>query len=112
VAKLCQQSGRSLEINPTDSFADEYQQHFANFDTSLAAAWVVNQIAGTDQFLSQTKPWTLAGDQQAAILTQAVERILLIAYHLRPFMPDTATAIEQHFSLEKIEALQPLFPRL
>ncbi len=111
VAKLCEKAevgGRS--IHP--QFEAEYEHLLQDFEIENAAKWIWQQIAEADGFLSEHKPWILSGEDQTIILTQAVNKIVSIAIHLQPFMPQTADKVLNHFSQEKITALQPLFPRL
>jgi methionyl-tRNA synthetase len=111
VAKLCEKA--ELKTNVTDQvFNLDYTQFFADFEIEKAAQWVATQIRETDQFLSEKKPWAQEGEEQKNTLIAAVHSILTIAYHLQPFMPETAEKILSHFSQPQITALSPLFPRL
>ncbi|HEX7017976.1 MAG TPA: methionine--tRNA ligase [Patescibacteria group bacterium] len=114
VAKLCEKADVTLEADQRSltNFAPEYSALLAAFELSDALSWAINQVSETDQYLSDTTPWKKTGAEQADILKTAVKKILLIAYHLQPFMPDTARKILGHFTAEKITALEPLFPRL
>jgi hypothetical protein len=38
--------------------------------------------------------------------------LVMISFHLQPFLPETTKRILTHFRQPKIEALTPLFPRL
>jgi methionyl-tRNA synthetase len=97
-------------------FSADYQQHFTRFETSEALSLVIDQVNQLDKYLSDTKPWTLKDEAQQAelteILTKAVTDVLIFAYHLLPFMPNTAQTIIEHFTALPITKLQPLFPRL
>ncbi len=111
VAKLCEKNsvaGEQTEL----AFNSEYTAAFSAFELHLAAEWLTTQITQADQYLSTEKPWEKTGAEQTAILQQAVQQIRVIAYHLQPFMPETAATILHHFSAQQITALQPLFPRL
>ena len=112
VAKLCEKAGVGSPKQVEFTFDLQYEKFFANFETELAVKWVAEQIAATDQFLSEQKPWSQPSEQQAKTLHEAVQRILHVAYHLQPFLPKTAKKILDHFTSAKITALQPLFPRL
>lgn len=111
VAKLCEKAGIPGSTT-TQHFDPAFDQLFADFEISEAANWLLTKVSATDQFLSETTPWKLTGEEQAAVLTTAVEHIATIAYHLQPFMPETAKTILKHFQASSITALQPLFPRL
>jgi methionyl-tRNA synthetase len=111
VAKLCEKSGVSGEPF-TPQFSEKFTQLMDNFEIDLAAKWVLDKIAFTDGFLSEQKPWSQTGQEQQKTLTTAISMILVIAWHLQPFLPETTKKIIDHFSAEKITALPPLFPRL
>lgn len=111
VAKLCEKSGLGSPA-VTQTFNPSYQTLFSQFELDSAAKSVVQQIADLDGYLSLQKPWTLAGEEQQQILIEAIKQIQKIAFHLQPFMPQTAQTILAHFSQPQIKALTPLFPRL
>jgi len=113
VAKLAEKTGISgLPNNQQNNFDPEFTNFLVDFALDKAIQWIVAEIAQTDEYLSQQKPWKQEGDEQKTTLTEAVKRIVKIAYHLQPFMPQTAQKILEHFTQEKISALAPLFARL
>jgi methionyl-tRNA synthetase len=111
VAKLCEKAGVGGRVLKPQ-FEAEYEHLLQDFELDTAAKWIWEQIANADGFLSAQQPWLLTGDEQSKVLVQAVNKILNIALHLQPFMPQTAEQILRHFQQERIMALQPLFPRL
>ncbi|PIY80778.1 MAG: methionine--tRNA ligase [Candidatus Pacebacteria bacterium CG_4_10_14_0_8_um_filter_42_14] len=111
VAKLCEKAGIG-EITPSTEFDHQFEIYLSDYDLSGAANWIQTQVMQLDGYLSEKKPWTLTGEEQTQVLGQAVQKILMISFHLQPFMPKTAEAILTHFSAEKITSLQPLFPRI
>lgn len=110
VAKLAEKAGIDVPL-AKQSFKPEFATFLDNFDISGALLWWQGQVAMTDQYLSDQKPWEKTGDEQKVILIEAVKVIQYLAYHLQPFMPTTAETILKNFD-GKISALQPLFPRL
>jgi methionyl-tRNA synthetase len=117
VAKMCEKSGLKGQNSQTNSktqskWLETYHNHMAQFEIKEAIDLIVTQISQTDQFLSQEKPWTKQGQEQAQILHQAVAQIVDIIQALAPFMPQLSTQIENHFTGEQITALKPLFPRI
>lgn len=111
VAKLCEKNG--LGGQPMASaFDPQFSDLMTRFELDLALKFIIKNVAELDGYLSQTQPWKLPAADQEPILTTAVARIQTIAYHLRPFMPQTAEIISTHFSQGKITAMTPLFPRL
>lgn len=113
VAKLCEKAGvGGGTTTDIPQFDVEYQTALDEFELSDALHLVSQKVASLDQFLSETTPWKKTGEEQTDILVVAVQRIIDIARHLQPFMPETAQKILTHFQTEKITALSPLFPRL
>lgn len=111
VAKLAEKAELENTAAPSPLNA-EYQRALTNFDLSEALAWVGNQVTATDHYLSETTPWKMTGPEQKTILQVAVDRIVIIATHLEPFMPETAQKVLRHFTQSQITALTPLFPRV
>jgi methionyl-tRNA synthetase len=111
VAKLCEKAGVAGISKPQQP-SEDFAQHFETFNISDAANWIIGLVAETDQYLSETTPWKLAGDEQKIVLQKAVQSIVLVAYHLQVIMPKTGKHILDHFTASKIVALTPLFPRL
>ncbi len=111
IAKLCEKAevaGRNVPAG----FRAEFTTLFNSYDLDRALQWLKQIAIEADQFLSEQQPWKQTGETQHATLLTAVDKILEIAYHLQPFMPQTALKILNHFSQPKIVASQPLFPRL
>lgn len=111
IAKMCEKNGSdfSVDVRP---LPQEYQTQLANFNISAAMEYVTQAVSSLDQFLSETTPWKKEGEEQTALLTQAVADVLTLAQMLFPIMPSTAVTIRSHFSAQKIASLVPLFPRL
>lgn len=84
---------------------DEYK-----FDAAMASIW--ERIKKADQYVSEKKVWTLAGEEKASAIEKLVGEIRQIAVDLEPFMPETAAKIAKQYAGEKIEKSTPLFPRL
>jgi methionyl-tRNA synthetase len=111
VAKLCEKA-RVHGAKSTIPFNPEYQTYMEDFSFDRALHWVVAQVASADEYLSTQQPWKQTGDDQKKTLEEAVQRIVLIATHLQPFLPETASNILNHFQQENITALSPLFARI
>jgi methionyl-tRNA synthetase len=117
VAKMCEQSEFDNRFAKAEQqiksffpkFASQIEDHL---ELGEALTWAMSHVADEDKYLAEQKPWTKTGQEQAQILDHAVGNILVVAFHLQPFMPDTAQKIFNHFSQEKISSLKPLFPRL
>jgi methionyl-tRNA synthetase len=63
VAKLCQKSGATFD-NAKTKFADDdrFEQAMVNFELNRALEYVWEKIKASDQFINETKPWTLDGE--------------------------------------------------
>lgn len=122
VAKMCEKNGASFKNATTGNsfdlqyslhgFASEFEQALVHYDLLAALTFIFDLVTQSDQYLSETKPWTLDGEKQSEVLQTAVSNILVIAQHLEPYMPATAKKISAHFSAKNISALEPLFPRI
>jgi methionyl-tRNA synthetase len=111
VAKLAEKISL-VYTGDSATFDNTYLQLMNKYELTETLHLVLNWVAAADQFLSSTKPWQQEGEDQRKTLDEAVGRIVQIAYHLQPFMPDTAATLLKHFTAPKIKALTPLFPRL
>lgn len=110
VAKMCE--GSDFSIIKENLLNTDFNKLMDDYKLTDGLSWIVKLTAVTDQYLSETQPWKKDGEEQKKILVEAINRILTIAHHLQPFMPNTAQKIIKHFSQSKITALTPLFPRL
>jgi methionyl-tRNA synthetase len=110
VAKMADNEQLNL-AKPEVQISQKYQNMMDHYQLTSALDWIIDFVKQTDQYLSETKPWKLTGQEKKEIITAAVERIQQIAFHLLPFMPSTAEKIQTHFT-GKVQALDPLFPRL
>ena len=110
VAKMCEKNG--VANNKKVLLSNRFSKLMDDYDLTDGLHWVTKLVATTDQYLSKTRPWKKKGNEQKEILREAIERVQVIAYHLQPFMPETADKILGHFSQPNITALTPLFPRL
>jgi methionyl-tRNA synthetase len=111
VAKMAEKADLAGTQKPTAP-SPEFSAFFDRFEVSDATQWIIDLVSTTDQYLSETTPWKLEGEEQKQVLTKAIENIVQIAYHLQVIMPNTGKEILEHFTAEKITALKPLFPRL
>ncbi len=110
VAKMS--STVSLEINQKNlEFDEQFIALMNSYQLSAALEWIQEKIKQADLYLSQTKPWELVDQEKVLILQTVVHQIQIIAYHLQPFMPQTAQLIAHQFE-GKIQAIAPLFPRI
>ena len=73
-------------------------------------------VKNVDQLIDHSKPWDLIKSDRAGakkVLQEAVDKILIIASDLQPFLPQTAKKIEQIFTVLKIKKpTEALFARI
>lgn len=73
---------------------------------------VINDLVGeANAIIDKEKPWENK-DNSKKVLENLVEQILIIKNLIKPFLPQTAEAIENQFKAEKIKKEAPLFPRI
>ncbi len=113
VAKMCEKNASEFNQNSQPpEFSAEFQLNMNRFNIKQTLQKIAKLVSASDQFLSETKPWTKTGNEQTETLQIAISNILAIAKCLGPFMPKTAKIITNHFNQKQISALKPLFPRL
>lgn len=111
VAKMAEQAQISIAATsiPLDA---TFKTLMDNCDLKEALAFIDQRISQTDKFLAEQKPWQQTGEQKTTSLLEAITQIRTIAQLLIPFMPETATTIEQHFQGQIRALSQGLFARL
>jgi len=87
-----------------DKFISEYK-----FNNALKT--INEMVQEANVIIDKEKPWE-EKDNSQKVLTDLVEKILIIANLLLPFLPQTAETIIKQFTDEKIKKEAPLFPRL
>ncbi len=111
VAKLCESSGVEFPKLKV-VFYKEIEEHLKNFrfDYSLEFIWKI--IDKSNNLIDEKRPWELKGKELKRVLDDLVLNIRIIAYNLKPFLPETVEKIEKQFAGPKIKSGSPLFPRL
>ena len=82
------------------------------YQLELALTRVWQFISQADRKINQEKIWEQKDEKLRQSLQSLVNQVRRIAYHLRPFLPETAEKIEKQFKGPKIKAEKPLFPRI
>ena len=78
----------------------------------LSITFYIN-LTQTDKYINDHEPWKIKDEKKLTeVLNHAVGEIHTIAYHLQPFLPETAEKILKQFSTSRIKSAPPLFPRL
>ncbi|MEK7573365.1 MAG: methionine--tRNA ligase [Patescibacteria group bacterium] len=120
VAKLCENANYTqmgAESRVTEHLIDVtgYTDAISQFKFNDALSFVWNKIAALDKFINEEKPWALAKNQDPkikSVLAHSIDQIQEIAALLEPFLPETASKIEDQFKGPKIVSQPPLFPRI
>ncbi len=110
------QNGVIGEMPEPKHDVQKYHENLNNcrFDRALDEVW--DQVKGLNQYIDETKPWEVAKDKDPTHLQEALAYmatcLIEIASLLVPFMPATATAINDVFASGTVKPLLgPLFPK-
>lgn len=112
VAKLCEKTDWKSPAWSKPNLHPDYQKTMKNYEFDLALKFIWEEIKKLDQQINIAQPWKLNGEKSKNFLSTAAGQILHIAYHLQPFLPETAAKIINQFSGAAIRSQPPLFPRL
>jgi len=86
------------------------QMNAVDFPKALDAVW--NIISRTNKYIDETTPWILAKEdnkeQLQAVMARLVASLRVIAYLLKPFMPETFDSITTQLGLPKTTNLEDL----
>ena len=110
------QNGIIGTIPPAEHDTAQYRKALEDcrFDRALDEVW--EQVRGLNQYIDEEKPWVVAkqGDAEHLrdVLAYQASCLLEIAQLLAPFMPETATKIQQILGEGVIRPIEgSLFPR-
>ncbi len=116
LANLCKkQDLAGLDFTPTRDA--EYDKIMDEFYFSHAFDYTWSKIQDLNKEIDEKKPWELnkfpeRHDELVSVLTDLATKLLQAAYLLGPFLPETAAAIKNIFTAEKIlPPATPLFPK-
>lgn len=111
VAKLCEKSTVDFSAEEI-AFDSQIKEKLTVFSLDEALKIIISWITEINQLISAEQPWTLSGQELEEKLAKYVSVIRKIAYHLQPFIPETAQKILKQFNGSKIKSGPSLFPRL
>lgn len=84
------------------------------FNEALEKTWDIVRLA--NRIVENEKPWELHAvsntEKLELVLGHLVMMIRDIGLALEPFLPETATTIQKHFSATTVTKIPPLFPRI
>jgi len=116
IAKLAENSGLSFE--PVD-FAEEKIINSSVFEplkkyrADLVLANIWRKLASLDKHINDNEPWKIKEKAKLhETLLYEITELRKIAFMLVPFVPVTAKKIQGQLDRSKIEATEPLFPRI
>lgn len=111
VAKLCENS--SFDFQETKLEIDSYwENHIEAYHLNEALERIWEYVTEDNKRINEGKWWELTGEKLQSTLQSGVDSIREIAFHLQPFLPETAKKIEEQFKGPKIKSGSPLFPRI
>lgn len=112
---------------------EDVDQYLEKMQFSLALASIWKFISRANKYIDETQPWVLGKDETqesrlATVLYNLLEALRFVSVLLTPFMPETASKIQERIGAEgeetrshafavldankTIQASEPLFPRL
>jgi len=113
VAKLAEKTSLGDFKNKKTESHPGIESTIKTFEFHRALELIWQNIASLDKYIDKTKPWKKAGKDLERILERPIKELLVIAYLLKPFLPETARKIEKIFTAKRIQAPEkPLFPRI
>lgn len=116
IAKLCEKTGEDFSedwiADFIDSDYDPLRNYLADYKFNDAMQMIWKWISDLDGLIEQDQPWKLENKELTTKLKSYVNKISFIVVGLKPFLPDTATKIEELFRSHKITSPQGLFPRI
>jgi len=109
-------SWEGIESHKKTAQFQEIKRLIEEYKFNFALQMVDVYINNSNQTIEATKPWKLWEegkiDKVSFILSEVAGRILIIAEHLKPFVPFTAEKIIKQFTARKIKKEELLFPRI
>ncbi|NTU47124.1 methionine--tRNA ligase [Candidatus Roizmanbacteria bacterium] len=96
----------------TNVYTDEVlDQQIMSYQFNLALEHIWLSIKALNKEVDEFAPWKKQPVERAEFLTNALQKLSVIALKLKPFIPTTAYIISQAVT-GKIEKIAPLFPRI
>ena len=112
IARLCENITISSIIKSSNSnLASDVEVFMKSYRPDEALKRIQTEITLLDRKIHEDHSWTMSGEGLKRCLIPYVQKILEIANNLEPFLPDTATQINEIFSRLKISKPPSLFPR-
>lgn len=109
--KLAERMPEKYNSKSAPDVSPAYQAALENFEMKEALDAVWSQVQDANEYMSKHEPWKLdpALGAFSEVLTNMLEKISVITYGLKPFLPETAEKMEKALQTGQVE---PLFQRL
>lgn len=112
LAKLSANINYVHNINTFDNkFYPEVKNQLNSFRFDEALKFIFQKITELNKFTDEKTPWKLQEKELKEFLQEAIKQLLLIAFNLKPFMPETSSKIKSLFTNEITSPISPLFRR-
>ena len=99
------------QISNPNSHNVKYSKFLEEFKFNEALALIWDEIRKLDRYINDKVPWKLRGEKLEKTLRFAISQLFNISHLLKPFLPETADKIINHFT-GKEQITKPLFPRI
>lgn len=111
IAKLAEVNKLDVGKNRVTKFDKKVSDALDQFRFDWAIEEIWKKIADLDTSVNKNELWKDT-NRKTQVLVDIIEGIREIAFDLKPFLPETATKIEEQFKGPQIKSGSPLFPRL
>ncbi|MBU2577496.1 class I tRNA ligase family protein [Patescibacteria group bacterium] len=112
ISALCEKSGFNFKSKKEFVFDPFFKKQIEAFRFNDALVFVWDYINDANRKINEIKLWEQKGETFKESLQSFIYRIQEIAYHLQPFIPETAEKILKQFEGPEIKPGAALFPRI
>ena len=112
VLKLSERLSEKYIPGPGTALSSKHVEHMKNLELSQALELLFGRMKQANEYMSQEEPWKLAGIDQERfekVIKVILADLEIIAFSLKPFLPETAEKIQMALREGKTE---PLFQRI
>ncbi len=112
VMKLSEKMEASYTPGPGATLSSVYEEALEQYSLSEALGEIMKRVRQANEDMSREEPWKLVRENQARfdeVMQKLLTDIELIAFSLKPFLPETANKIQTALREGKTE---PLFQRI
>lgn len=96
-----------------DTWMKQYPDQIELLDLYGAATSILEVVQDSNNYLDQEKPWSESDSNKLKlVLGRLLATLEEIANMVEPFMPETAMKMRASINADKIQKIEPLFPRI